>query len=115
MMRARFGAALKLDRRAVLRGAGATVALPLLDAMIDGNRAQAAARPTCFLTFFTPNGIYSSAQWWPSESGVPNYNAPAWMEPLLPHRADFTLVSGLSKRETPVTRCSSPAAPAWTQ
>jgi len=47
-----------ISRRTVLRGAGVTLALPLLEAMAPTKRAHAqTARPTNFLAFFIPNGV----------------------------------------------------------
>src|SRR5262245_48980562 len=49
-----------LPRRTFLRGMGATLALPLLDAMVPAmSAAQTAARPSPRLGFFyAPNGTY---------------------------------------------------------
>ena len=49
-----------LPRRTVLRGLGATVALPLLEAMTPpfGARGRAAAKPAHrFQAFYVPNGM----------------------------------------------------------
>ena len=61
-----------LDRRTFLRGAmGASIALPLLDAMIPAATAQSltAARPRYrFGAVYVPNGIYPD-MWHPKETG----------------------------------------------
>ena len=63
---------LALPRRTVLRGLGATVALPLLDAMVPAATAlaQTAARPASRLGFvYIPNGVIQE-QWVPAATGV---------------------------------------------
>jgi hypothetical protein len=60
-----------LTRRTVLRGAGAAIALPLLDAMIPANTAlaQTAAKATPHLGFiYFPHGAVQ-AQWTPTSEG----------------------------------------------
>ena len=60
-----------LSRRTFLRGMGATLALPLLDAMVPALTAvqQSAAQPVPRLGFFyVPNGIYPPA-WRPTGEG----------------------------------------------
>ena len=82
-----------LNRRAFLKGTGATVALPFLSAMTPAF-AKAAAAPKRFvamnagLGFHAPNFI-------PTEAGA-NYKAPVYLEKLAAHRKDFTVFSGLS-------------------
>ena len=59
-----------LPRRTFLRGMGAVVALPLLDAMVPAAaRAAGAAAPVKRLGFvYTPNGA-TMAAWTPSGAG----------------------------------------------
>ena len=60
-----FLTAKALPRRTVLRGLGATIALPFLDAMLPAAslRARAAAAPVHrFQTFYVPNGM--AMQFW---------------------------------------------------
>ena len=60
-----------LPRRAVLRGLGATVALPLLDCMVPALSAQsrtAAAPIKRFGVFYVPNGM-SMPYWYPKTEG----------------------------------------------
>ena len=82
-----------LNRRAFLKGTGATVALPFLSAMIPAF-AKADAAPKRFvamnagLGFHAPNFI-------PTEAGA-DYKAPVYLQKLEKHRKDFTVFSGLS-------------------
>ena len=60
-----------LPRRTVLRGLGATLALPLLDSMVPALTAQsrtAAAPVTRFGVFYVPNGM-SMPYWYPTTEG----------------------------------------------
>ena len=61
-----------LSRRMVLRGAGATVGLPLLDAMFPafGQAARAALKPLHrFQAFYVPNGM-AMEYWSPKGEGA---------------------------------------------
>ena len=87
-----------LHRRTVLRGAGAVLALPFLDAMLPGRglvtrTAAAAARnamladaPARMMFVFVPNGVEPTA--WPGSA----------LEALAPHAGHFSLMRGLSHR-----------------
>lgn len=89
-----------LPRRTFLRGAGATLALPLLDAMIPALTAQSktAARPVPRLGFiYTPNGVIQ-AQWTPEAEGRQFTFSPI-LEPLEPLRDHVLVVSGLAHRQ----------------
>jgi hypothetical protein len=85
-----------LSRRTFLRGAGTTVTLPLLDAMIPAATALAAtaAKPAPRLGFFyLPHGAIMK-QWTPQQVGRDFQFSPILnsMEPL---RKQVTIVSGL--------------------
>jgi len=89
-----------LSRRTVLRGAGATIALPLLDAMSPAATAwaQTAAGSTpprmAFVGF--PHGAVMS-QWSPSTAGK-DYEMSAILKPLEAYREYLTIVSGLRNK-----------------
>jgi hypothetical protein len=88
-----------LSRRAVLKGAGATIALPLLDAMIPAGTAlaQTAAAPATRLGFiYFPHGALQD-QWQPKAVGR-NPDFPFILEPLEPLREYVTVVSGLRNK-----------------
>lgn len=88
-----------LDRRTFLRGMGATVALPLLDAMIPAATALAstAARGVPRLAFvYFPHGAVMDA-WTPTAEG-PIATLPPILEPLAPFVGRLTVVSGLENR-----------------
>ncbi|HET7133288.1 MAG TPA: DUF1552 domain-containing protein [Gammaproteobacteria bacterium] len=88
-----------LSRRAVLKGAGAAIALPLLDAMIPAGTAlaQTAAKPATRLGFiYFPHGALQD-QWQPKAVGR-NFEFPYILEPLNPVKSYVTVVSGLRNK-----------------
>ena len=88
-----------LSRRTLLKGAGATIALPLLDAMIPARTAlaqtAAAASPRLGFVYF-PHGALQD-QWEPSTTGR-NFDFPFILEPLEPLREHVTVISGLRNK-----------------
>jgi hypothetical protein len=88
-----------ISRRAVLRGAGATIALPLLDAMIPAGvaLAQTAAKPLPRMGFvYFPHGAIMKA-WSPEQTGTDFTMSPI-LKPLEPFRSHLTIVSGLRNK-----------------
>jgi hypothetical protein len=88
-----------LSRRTVLKGAGATIALPLLDAMIPAGTAlaQTAAAPSARLGFiYFPHGALQN-EWEPPQVGR-DFDFPFILEPLKPLRDYVTVVSGLRNK-----------------
>jgi hypothetical protein len=86
-----------LPRRTVLRGLGATIALPLLDSMVPAATAQSrtAARGTRRLAVvYVPNGM-NMAQWKPKTEGS-DFDLPSILEPLGAHRRQVLVLSGMS-------------------
>ncbi len=86
-----------LSRRTVLRGAGVTLALPLLDAMVPTLTAQSktAAKAVPRLGYFyNPNGM-SMGYWTPKTVGK-DFEFTTIMAGLAPHRDQVTIISGLS-------------------
>lgn len=88
-----------LSRRTVLRAAGASVALPLLDAMIPAQTAlaqtAAGAQPRMAFIYF-PHGAVDS-KWTPATTGR-SFEFSTILEPLEPFRDKLTIVSGLDNR-----------------
>jgi hypothetical protein len=86
---------LHLSRRTVLRGAGAAVALPLLDAMVPAGTAlaQTAAAPVQRVGFiYVPHGAVD-AKWRPATEGA-NFEFSHILNPLEAYRDHVTVVSG---------------------
>ena len=88
-----------LSRRTILKGAGVTIALPLLDAMIPAGTAlaQAVAAPSPRLGFiYFPHGALQD-QWTPVQTGR-DFDFPFIIKPLEPFRDYVTVVSGLRNK-----------------
>jgi hypothetical protein len=86
-----------VSRRAMLRGAGAALALPLLDSMVPAftARAAAAARPTIrFGVMYVPNGMIMQ-NYLPSAEGT-GYEMTPTLSALAPYREHFQVLSGLT-------------------
>ena len=93
---------MSLPRRTVLRGLGAAVALPLLDAMVPAASALArtAAAPTRrFGVVYVPNGI-AMEYWTPAEEGR-GFGLTPILQPLAAFKDQMTVVSGLRGYWTP--------------
>jgi hypothetical protein len=86
-----------LNRRHFLRGLGATMALPLLDAMIPLGTTAAAAveadKPRRSVFVYIPNGV-NGMSWQVTKPGR-GYELSTSLKPLESHRDDFTVFSGL--------------------
>jgi Protein of unknown function (DUF1552) len=94
-----------IPRRAVLKGMGATLALPLIDAMMPAATAAtqtpAGKIPTRFAFVGFPHGAIMD-RWSPKETGT-DYTMSPILTPLEPFRKHLTIVSGLRNKpaETP--------------
>jgi hypothetical protein len=89
------GHGLRLSRRTVLRGAGAAVALPLLDAMLPRYLFAGEPEAPLRLVFLcVPNGIHMP-EWTPKTEGALDALPPI-LEPLAPHAKDVQVLSGLA-------------------
>jgi len=84
-----------LSRRTVLRGLGATVALPWLESLPFGRAADAAAAapPQRFAVLFMGNGV-NPKHWW-AKGGGADMELSKSLQPLAPFRSRLNVVSGL--------------------
>ena len=85
-----------IPRRTVLRGIGATLALPLLDGMVPALTAlsKSAAKPALrFGAVYVPNGMMMQ-NWTPAVEGSAFEITPT-LQPLAPFRDRMTVLSGL--------------------
>jgi hypothetical protein len=107
----------RLSRRHALRGMGACLSLPLLDAMLP----RALARPSTFqpwektlaaqprlICCYVPNGV-NILEWLPNDQGK-DYTLSPTLEVLKDHRQDFTVVSGLGH---PASKGGHSGADTW--
>ena len=89
-----------ISRRMLLRGLGATVALPFLDSMVP---ALTAAIPTVrFGAVYVPNGMVMQ-NWTPGTVGT-GFELTPILEPLAPFKDQMLVVSGLNCTPPPGTR-----------
>src|SRR5207248_836252 len=90
----------RLSRRAALKGLGATIALPFLDAMIPAGRAAAAARKLRLVCIEMVHGSAGSSPigitqnlWAPAATGRAFDLTPTSLRSLEPFRDALTIVS----------------------
>lgn len=85
-----------ISRRTLLRGAGATIALPLLESMFPAltpwAKAQATAKIPRFVGIFNPHG-WEPGRWAMKEGPLSNLSF--ILEPLEPWKDSITVISGL--------------------
>ncbi len=85
-----------LNRRTILRGIGASIALPFLDAMTPALRASTlpGETPVRLAWFYVPNGI-DMRNWTPAEEG-PLTKLPSILAPLEGVKDDLLVLSNLT-------------------
>lgn len=85
-----------LSRRTLLRGAGVSIALPFLDAMLPAQTAikgSTAAPPSRFNFIYVPHGMIMD-EFTPATEGT-DFNISSTLSPLEPYQDYLTIVSGL--------------------
>ena len=90
-----------IPRRAFLRGAGASLALPFLDAMVPAfatARTPAANQSARFAVVYVPNGIIMD-RWTPAVEGS-GFRFTPTLEPLAPFRDQLLVLSGLAQNQS---------------
>jgi hypothetical protein len=84
-----------LSRRAMLRGLGVAIALPLLEAMLPRRaRGQVAGAPLRFMGWFHPNG-FNADVWTPAGEGS-GFDLPPTLAPLASVQDYLLVLSGLT-------------------
>jgi hypothetical protein len=85
-----------ISRRTVLRGIGATLALPWLEAMLPATIAGdgAAKNPLRMAFIYVPNGAHMP-DWTPSTTGT-SFSLPPILQPLQPVKDHLLVLSGLT-------------------
>lgn len=104
----------RLSRRAILRAAGVTVTLPLLEAMMPSRaRAAASEPPRRMICINTTLGLHTP-NLFPATTGR-DYELTPYLEPIQDFRNDLTVFSGLSHPEVdgghPAELCYLTSAP----
>ena len=87
-----------IARRTVLKGMGATLALPFLEAMLPASTLRAADKPVRrFQAFYTPNGM--AMEYWSPKTEGADFEMTPILEPLAP----------VSRSDDRVLRAQAPA------
>lgn len=97
-----------IPRRAFLKGAGATLALPLLESMTPAfaGALDSAAKPATRLSIvYVPNGRIMDS-WTPSAEGAAFEMTPI-LEPLAPFRNQLLVLTGLSNKPAEIRKGES--------
>jgi hypothetical protein len=89
---------ISIPRRTFLRGAGAAIALPMLDAMTPAF-AQEAKRPIRMAFMQTPNGIMNLKNEWTPRTEGADWEMTRTLEPLAPFRNNLLIPSGLDSQQ----------------
>ena len=87
-----------IPRRTFLRGMGATVALPMLDAMVPACAKAAGKAPARLGIVYVPNGMWPMDKWTPKTEG-PGFELTPTLEPLAKFRDKLTVLTGLAHKE----------------
>jgi len=87
-----------LSRRTFLRGAGASLGLPLLDVMTPAFGESKASPPVRMSCIYFPNGMWEK-DWIPAKAGA-DYELPFALQPLAPHKDDVLVLTGLDKKHS---------------
>ena len=105
---------IKLSRRALLKRAAVTIALPPLEVMFNSSgtayaapggaaRTAPAAPESRFVLWFNGNGV-TERYWIPRQTGA-NYDMTPCLAPLAPFRDDIHIITGL---DNPAARMPGP-------
>ena len=87
-----------IPRRTLLRGMGATLALPILDAMTPAF-AAATRRPTRMAFMQVPNGIFNLRNEWTPKTLGANWEMTRTLEPLAAFKDRMMVISGLDNQQ----------------
>src|SRR5882757_120487 len=84
-----------LDRRRLLKGAGVSIALPLLNSMVPlrATGAEVTPKPRRSVFVYIPNGV--NVLTWQITSAGRDYEFSEPLRPLEKHRQNITPISGL--------------------
>ena len=96
---------MRINRRTMLRGVSATIALPWLNAMaaparlcaaeIGAGISPASETPQRVAFAYIPNGVIGS-KWFPKKTGR-DFDLPESLQPLAKVKQDLTIISGLDR------------------
>ncbi len=95
-----------LSRRTLLRGAGAAIALPCLDAMLPAFAKTTPEAPTRMMYVYAPTGMMP-ATWTPATTGT-DFEFQRVMKPLEKSRKDILVMTGLGAHDLGVSLNDGP-------
>ena len=102
----------KISRRSVIRGAGATLALPMLEIMGGKSVARSSvAAPVRAAFFYVPNGVVQRS-WHPDATGR-NFQLSPTLKPLEPVREKVTILTNLDRVKVAGTDGHAQAGACW--
>ena len=102
----------KISRRSVIRGAGATLALPMLEIMGGKSVARSSvAAPVRAAFFYVPNGVVQRS-WHPDATGR-NFQLSPTLKPLEPVRDKVTVLTNLDRVKVAGTDGHAQAGACW--
>jgi hypothetical protein len=91
-----------LPRRTFLRGAGAVIGLPLLDAMVPALAQSSASAAKRIGFIYMPNGVamnFDGINFWTPRTVGKNLEPSRILTPLAPYKDVLTVVSGLAQHQ----------------
>ena len=102
-----------IGRRTFLRGCGAALALPLLEAMRDSSvgAAETAAPPKRIAFFYIPNGVVQRT-WHPQQTGA-DFELSPTLEPLAAVREKISVLTKLDRVKVAGTDGHAQASTCW--
>ena len=89
-----------LPRRTFLRGAGAMIGLPLLDAMVPTFASEAPSTKRLGFVYL-PNGVaknFTGIDYWTPQGAGASFELSPILKPLAPYRDRLTVISGLVQK-----------------
>ncbi len=101
-----------LPRRTFLKGAGAAIGLPLLDAMVPAFAAEAPTTKRIGFVYL-PNGVaknFTGIDYWTPKNTGELSELSTILAPLAPYRDRLTVVSGIDQRWRRPTPRTAPRA-----
>jgi hypothetical protein len=91
-----------INRRRLLTGAGAILALPMLESIKGKNAFAAGADPRRFISLYMPNGTYNKkgdAPWYPKDGVMSTASLPPVLSPFSAQQvADFSVLKHIRSR-----------------
>ena len=98
-----------ISRRAMLRGSGAAIALPFLEAMMPRRALASGTKPAArMVAIYTPHGVANEA-WYPKDYGK-DYTLSPTLSPLAPVKDAVSIMTGLCHPRMPAGAAHAAAA-----